>query len=95
MQYVPNDLKKGDRVMLESGMEARIEDDATGQTRLAYVYGAAMGGFDEYGSIYATDIVAVNVNERYERDPKGDRWFQITMPEYYVKSAEFRKGLFG
>jgi hypothetical protein len=93
IKYEPNDLKKGDLVVLESGMEARIEDNKKGQIRMAYVFGEKVGLFNEMGSIYATDIVAVNVNEQYERDPDGDRWFKVTQPSKYAEAAAMRKAL--
>ena len=49
------------------------------------------------GSIYATDIVAVNVNEQYEKktwgDPEGDRWFSVTQPSKYAEGAAIRKAM--
>jgi hypothetical protein len=93
IKYEPNDLKKGDLVVLESGMEARIEDNKKGQIRMAYVFGEKVGLFNEMGSIYATDIVAVNVNEQYERSPDGDRWFKVTQPSKYAEAAAMRKAL--
>ena len=93
IKYEPNDLKKGDLVVLESGIEARIEDNVKGQIRMAYVFGEKVGLFNEMGSIYATDIVAVNVNEQYERSPDGDRWFSVTQPSKYAEGAAMRKAM--
>jgi hypothetical protein len=97
IKYEPNDLKKGDYVLLESGMPARIEDNKKGQIRMAYVFGEKIGLFNEMGSIYATDIVAVNVNEQYEKkpwgDPEGDRWFSVTQPSKYAEGAAIRKAM--
>lgn len=49
-----NDLKKGDKVLLENGWDAVIYDNKKGNIRLAEVY----GWFTEIGSVYAHDIVA-------------------------------------
>jgi hypothetical protein len=91
--YEPNDLQKGDIVKLESGIDARIEDNKKGQIRMAYVFGEKVGLFNEMGSIYATDIVAVNVNEQYEKTPDGDRWFAVTQPKSYKDAAKMRKNI--
>lgn len=48
-----NELKKGDRVLLECGWYATIADNKKGDTRLAEVE----GNFTELGSIYSHDIV--------------------------------------
>ena len=100
-QYVPNDLKKGDLVMLKSEMMARIEDNKKGQIRMAYVFGEAVGLFNEMGSIYATDIVAVNVNEEYKkfvmgldvRDRPSPRWVKVTLPRKYAETTAMRSAL--
>ena len=49
---VTNDLKKGDKVHLRNGWDAKIEDNIKGVTRLATVYGDET----EMGSIYSHDI---------------------------------------
>tara|TARA_Y100000004_G_C8781048_1_gene354975 strand:+ start:208 stop:516 length:309 start_codon:yes stop_codon:yes gene_type:complete len=49
-----NDLKKGMKVLLRNGWEARIEDNRKGNTRLATVYGF----YTEMGSVYSHDIVS-------------------------------------
>jgi hypothetical protein len=48
-----NELKKGDKVRLSNGWDAKIEDNQRGNTRLATVYGL----FTEMGSVYSHDIV--------------------------------------
>jgi hypothetical protein len=48
-----NELKKGDKVRLNNGWDAKIEDNQRGNTRLATVYGL----FTEMGSVYSHDIV--------------------------------------
>ena len=49
----PNDLKKGDFVMLRNGWKARIEDNRKGTTRICTVWGFET----EMGSVYAHDMV--------------------------------------
>lgn len=50
---VTNDLKKGDRIQLRNGWQAKIEDNMKGNTRLCTVY----GDFTEMGSVYSHDIM--------------------------------------
>lgn len=47
-----NNIKKGDRVIMKSGWKATIEDNKSGNARLATVYGI----HTETGSVYAWDI---------------------------------------
>tara|TARA_R100001244_G_scaffold38426_1_gene34794 strand:+ start:147 stop:407 length:261 start_codon:yes stop_codon:yes gene_type:complete len=47
-----NDLKKGDRIRLNNGWYATIEDNKKGAVRMATVEGL----FTEMGSIYTADI---------------------------------------
>jgi len=47
-----NDLKKGDRIRLNNGWYATIEDNKKGAVRMATVEGL----YTEMGSIYAADI---------------------------------------
>lgn len=64
-----NEIKKGMRVVLRNGWEARIEDNLKGNTRLATVYGYVT----EMGSVYSHDIVkvytALNHVETVEHTP--------------------------
>lgn len=53
-----NDLKKGVAVTLRNGWNARLEDNARGNTRLATVFGF----YTEMGSVYAHDIVSAEVD---------------------------------
>jgi preprotein translocase subunit YajC len=59
-----NDLKKGDRVLLNNGWYATIQDNRKGDTRMATVEGT----YTEMGSIYAHDIVSLHI---------GDSWVKI------------------
>jgi hypothetical protein len=58
-----NDLKRGSRVKLLNGWEAEIADNMKGNTRLATVYGE----FTETGSVYAHDIVQVQMTSLMSR----------------------------
>ena len=58
-----NDLKKGTRVMLRSGWEADLADNAKGNTRLAKVY----GDYTEMGSVYTKDILEAKVGENWKK----------------------------
>ena len=48
-----NELKKGDKIRLRNGWDAKIEDNQKGNTRLCTVY----GDFTEMGSVYSHDIM--------------------------------------
>lgn len=47
-----NDIKKGDQVIMRNGWKATIEDNKSGNSRSATVYGV----HTETGSVYAWDI---------------------------------------
>ena len=51
-----NDMKKGQTGMTVDGCRFRIEDNAKGIIRAAFVYGSDVGLFDELGRLYAHDI---------------------------------------
>ena len=64
-----NDLKNGAYVRLRCGWLATIKDSRKGNIRLAEVY----GDFTEIGSVYAHDIEAVLIDNRWvkiEHTPK-------------------------
>lgn len=48
-----NELKKGDKVRLRNGWDAKLEDNMKGNTRLCTVYGFCT----EMGSVYSHDIM--------------------------------------
>jgi preprotein translocase subunit YajC len=58
-----NDLKKGDRVLLNNGWYATIQDNRKGDTRMATVEGY----YTETGSVYAHDIVEANIADSWIR----------------------------
>jgi hypothetical protein len=61
------DVRKGAYVQLRNGLEATMLDNQVRmQARLAYVYGAKVGLFDEAGSVYTSDIVAVRTGDTWE-----------------------------
>ncbi len=49
-----NDIKKGDRILLDCGWYATMADNKKGDIRLAKVEGT----FTELGSIYSHDIIS-------------------------------------
>ena len=67
-----NDLKRGSRVKLLNGWEAEIADNMKGNSRLATVYGE----FTETGSVYAHDIVQVQI---------ADQWFPVEHTPAQIK----------
>jgi hypothetical protein len=57
-----NDIKRGMRVRLRwSGWEGTMSDNAKGNTRIVLVEGM----YTELGSVYAHDIVAVQVEDKW------------------------------
>lgn len=60
---ISNDVKKGMRVRLRSGLEAVMYDSAVSDVRMATVEGIV----DELGSIYAYEIEAVQTDSGWER----------------------------
>jgi hypothetical protein len=58
-----NDLKRGTKVRLRNGWEAKIEDNKKGNTRLATVY----GDYTEMGSVYSHDITHANVGGSWQK----------------------------
>jgi hypothetical protein len=75
------DVKKGTRVMLRNGWEAKVEDNTVNsQTRTCTVY----GDFTEMGSVYTTDIV--------EAKMIGDAWHVVVHTPTQLKAAQTRKG---
>jgi hypothetical protein len=61
------DVRKGSYVRLRNGMEATLLDNQVRRaTRLAYVFGSKVGMYDEAGSVYTSDIVAVRTGEEWE-----------------------------
>ena len=69
----PNDLKKGETVLLRNGWEARLEDSKKGNVRLCTVYGFET----EMGSVYAHDIIAVRVYP--EDEGKAPYWLDLSL----------------
>jgi hypothetical protein len=58
-----NDIKKGTRVRMSNGWQGTMFDNAKGNTRMVRVEGIVT----EIGSVYAHDIVAVMVNNMWEK----------------------------
>lgn len=64
-----NDLKRGTRVRLRNGWEAKIEDNKKGNTRLATVY----GNYTEMGSVYSHDITHAKQNNEWQKVTHTDK----------------------
>jgi hypothetical protein len=62
-----NELKKGDKVRLNNGWSATIEDNRKGNTRLATVNGFVT----EMGSVYIWDIAGVQLTPAQEKSKKA------------------------
>jgi len=77
-----NDIKKGMRVLLYNGWEARIEDNKKGNIRFATVF----GDYTEMGSIYAHDIESVEVN---------GEWVDINHTTKQKNTSNMLSALFG
>ena len=56
-----NDIKKGTRVRLRNGWYGTMADNLRGHTRLVDVEGV----YREIGSVYATDIVKVKIDDKW------------------------------
>ena len=86
-----NDMKKGQMGTLDTGIRFRIEDNKKGNIRMATVYGAAVGLYDEMGSIYTSDIATLDMPdgtvERLEQSRSQAKQSQ--------KAQEAMRSLFG
>ncbi len=75
------DVKKGTRVTLRNGWEAKVEDNTvTSHTRLCTVY----GDYTEMGSVYTTDIV--------EAQMADGSWQVVQHTPTQLQAAQKRKG---
>ena len=64
-----NDIKKGMNIktgQLGSPVSGVMLDSQRGNTRLVDVKGSEVGLFDEMGSVYAYDILSVEVNGEWQ-----------------------------
>ncbi len=75
----PNDLKKGDFVLLRNGWEARLEDSKKGNVRLCTVFGYET----EMGSVYAHDMVAVRCIP--DDEPSKLYWLDLSLTKNMEK----------
>ena len=86
-----NDMKKGQMGTTKDGVKFRIEDNKKGNIRMATVYAAAVGLFDEMGSIYTSDIATVDMpdgtTQRLEQTSKQSK--------QSAKTQDLMKQLFG
>jgi hypothetical protein len=70
-----NDIKKGMRIQLKNGWFGTMMDNKKGNTRLAEIEGY----FTEIGSVYATDIARVLIN---------DEWVEVEHTEKQKQVAD-------
>ena len=87
MNIKANDLKKGDRVRLNNGWFATIEDNKKGAIRMATVEGFET----EMGSIYAADI-------QFFMKDLGDgmtELLNVTVPDKHKAGRDAMDKLFG
>tara|TARA_R110000744_G_scaffold11441_2_gene34647 strand:+ start:279 stop:539 length:261 start_codon:yes stop_codon:yes gene_type:complete len=82
-----NDLKKGDRIRLNNGWYATIEDNKKGAVRMATVEGL----FTEMGSIYTADIDVYLKN----MDDGGTKIITIEHNHNHAKGSDAMTALFG
>jgi len=64
-----NDIKKGMRIKLQCGWYATMEDNKKGNIRMATVEGI----YTEMGSVYAHDIVSVQVDGQWVSVEHNDK----------------------
>lgn len=75
------DVKKGTKVILKNGWQAKVEDNTVNQhTRLCTVY----GDYTEMGSVYTTDIVEAQMGD--------GSWHIVVHTPAQLKAAQARKG---
>lgn len=68
-----NDIKKEMRVKLRNGWFGTMKDNMRGNTRMVEVEGV----FTEIGSVYAHDIVAVLVDNKWVAVEHSDKQTQL------------------
>ena len=75
------DVKKGTKVILKNGWQAKVEDNTVNQhTRLCTVY----GDYTEMGSVYTTDIVEAQMGD--------GSWHIVVHTPAQLKATQARKG---
>ncbi len=70
-----NDIKKGMRIktnQLGLLVNGTMEDNLKGNTRFIHTKGTEVGMFDEYGSVYAWNII-------YVFDEEKDKWVDVEL----------------
>ena len=81
-----NDIKKGMRiktVQLGSPVTGEMRDNLKGNTRFIHTNGSEVGLYDEMGSVYAYDIIEVEVNGQWvkvEHTPKQLKLKELVSP---------------
>ena len=81
-----NDLKKGTPIRLRNGFRAVLADNKKGNIRMAEVFGAEQGFYDEIGSVYSHDIVLAEVE---------GKWVEVEHTDAQKKLRQTVGGLFG
>ena len=81
-----NDIKKGTEIktkQLGVAVSGVMMDNLKGNTRLIKTNGSEVGLFDEIGSVYATDIIAVKNSD--------GKWEDVEHTGKQGKDADFRR----
>ena len=79
-----NDIKKGMKIKTDQlGMvvNGTMEDSKKGNVRFIKTYGSELGLFDEYGSVYAWNII-------YVFDEKKDKWVDVELSKVQKEMKE-------
>lgn len=81
-----NDIKKGTPIktnQLGAVVGGTMEDNARGNTRLIKTNGSEVGLFDEYGSVYAWNIVSAKNSD--------GNWETIELTENQIKAQKLNQ----
>ena len=83
-----NNIKKGTPIktnQLGYPVSGTMEDNKKGNTRLIKTNGSEVGLFDEYGSVYAWNIVAAKNNE--------GKWESVELTEKQTETQKINESL--
>ena len=81
-----NDIKKGTEIktkQLGTSVSGVMMDSLRGNTRMIETFGSEIGLFDEIGSIYSTDIIAVKNSDGY--------WEDVEHTDKQIQSIKMRE----
>ena len=79
-----NDIKKGMKIktnQLGVLVNGKMSDSMRGNTRLIYTHGEDIGMFNEYGSVYAWNIIEVFNDDK-------DKWEQVEHTDKQLKDKQ-------